>query len=246
MLQGKAKKEINNLLEDDEISPEEAAFLTGYLEYWFQNNFKQKLFLFFMKLLAFVDPHLNKIALNKIKEKAIKHKPDLLVCCGDITFFGQGLDKVGKFLNDLNIKILIIPGNHESTQEIKSLCSKYKNLINIHKGLFQYKEFSFFGWGTGGFSYIEEEFERLVKQFKKEVPKIKKLIFVTHAPIHGTSTDVLSNKHLGCKSTRKFIEDFQPVLVLCGHFHETFNKQDKIKKSLILNPGPFGTIIEIK
>ena len=42
MLQGKAKNEINNLLEDDKISPEEAAFLTGYLEYWFQNNFKQK------------------------------------------------------------------------------------------------------------------------------------------------------------------------------------------------------------
>jgi len=36
-----------------------------------------------------------------------------------------------------------------------------------------------------------------------------------------------------------------PVLVLCGHFHENFRKQDKIKNTLIINPGPDGTIINV-
>ena len=198
-----------------------------------------------MKILAFTDSHSNRLVLNAIKSKAIKEKPDLVICCGDISMFGNGLEAVARFLNDLNIKTLIIPGNHESEEEIKMICNKNKNLINLHKGLYEVKEFQILGWGTGGFSFIEEEFERLSKQFKRSLDKNKKLILVTHAPIYGTKLDLLSFGHRGCKSTRKFVEETQPVLTLCGHFHENFDKQDKINKTLIINPGPEGTIIEI-
>src|SRR3989344_4159426 len=199
-----------------------------------------------MKLLAFTDSHLNKIALKRIKEKALKYKPDLMICCGDISIFGSGLNEVAKFLNSFNIKTLVIPGNHESPEEIRDICSKNKNLINLHRGLYEYENYLFFGWGTGGFSFIEEGFEKTAKQFKKSQDKSKKLIFVTHAPIYNTKLDELPFGHRGCKSTRKFIEEVQPVLTLCGHFHENFKKQDKIKKTLIVNPGPDGTIIELK
>ncbi len=199
-----------------------------------------------MKLLAFTDTHISKPALNKIKDKAIKYKPDLMICCGDLSFFSSGLNEVAKFLNNLNIKTLVIPGNHESPEEIKEICTKNKNLINLHKGLYDYNDYQFFGWGTGGFSFIEEEFDNLAKQFKKKYDKKKKLIFITHAPIYNTKLDELSFGHRGCKSTRKFIEEVQPVLTLCGHFHENFKKQDKIKKTLIINPGPDGTIIELQ
>lgn len=198
-----------------------------------------------MKLLAFSDVHANKNALFKIKEKAIKEKPDFLICCGDLSLFGKGLEEGAKFLNELNIKMLIIPGNHETPEEIKNICSKNKNLVNIHQGAFDYENYTFFGWGTGGFSYIEEGFERISKQFIKTLDKNKKLIFVTHAPIYGTKLDLLSMGHRGCKSTRKFIEETDPVLVLCGHFHENFKKQDKIKKTLIVNPGDDGMIIKL-
>ena len=198
-----------------------------------------------MKLLAFTDTHLNKTALNRIKAKSLKYKPELLICCGDISIFGSGLEKAAKFINNLNTKTLIIPGNHESPEEIKEICSKYKNLINLHRGVYEYKNFLFFGWGTGGFSFIEEEFEKIAKQFKKSYDKNKKIIFITHAPIYNTKLDDLPMGHRGCKSTRKFIEDTAPILTLCGHFHENFKKQDKIKKTLIINPGPDGMLIEI-
>ncbi len=199
-----------------------------------------------MKLLAFTDVHVNKAALEKIKEKCIKNKPDLLICCGDLSIFGSGLDKAAKFLNGLNVKTLIIPGNHETPEEIKEICKHNENMVNIHRGVFEIENYLFFGWGTGGFSFIEEEFERLAKQFKKTYDKNKKLVFITHAPIYGTKLDKLSFGHRGCKSTRKFVEDMQPLLTLCGHFHENFNRQDKIKKTLILNPGDQGTIVELK
>ncbi len=198
-----------------------------------------------MKILAFTDTHSNKYLLNLIKQKTIKEKPELVICCGDLSIFSNGLKESAKFLNNLNIPTLIIPGNHESEEEIKDICNKNKNLINIHKGLYEMGNFQFLGWGTGGFSFIEEEFERLSKKFKKSLNPKKKFIFVTHAPIYGTKLDLLSFGHRGCKSTRKFIEETQPILTLCGHFHENFNKQDKINKTLITNPGPDGTIINI-
>ena len=199
-----------------------------------------------MKLLAFTDVHVGKKSLESIKEKALKEKPDLLICCGDLSVFGSGLKEAAKFLNDLKIQTLIIPGNHEMVEEVKDICSKYKNLVNLHCAVFELGNFNFFGWGTGGFSFIEEEFERVAKKFIKNQDRNKKLIFVTHAPIYGTKLDYLPMGHRGCKSTRKFVEEVQPLLVLCGHFHENFKKQDKIKKSLIINPGKDGMIIELK
>ena len=198
-----------------------------------------------MKLLAFTDVHQNKKALLNIKEKARREKPDFLVCCGDLSIFGNGLEESAKFLNNLNIKTLIIPGNHETPEEIKELCLENKNFINIHQGAYEYHNYIFFGWGTGGFSSREEKFERIAKQFKKSYEKTKKLIFITHAPIYNTKLDHLSMGHRGCKSTREFVEETNPVLVLCGHFHEKFRKQDKIGKTLIVNPGDDGMIIEL-
>ena len=74
-----------------------------------------------MKILAFTDTHANKLALNKIKEKVVKYKPDLMICCGDLSIFGSGLEQTAKFLNSLDIRLLIIPGNHESPGEIKEI-----------------------------------------------------------------------------------------------------------------------------
>ena len=73
----------------------------------------------------------------------------------------------------------------------------------------------------------------------------KKLVFITHAPIYKTKLDYIYKEHRGCKSSRKFVEKFKPVLTLCGHFHETENKSDKINETLIINPGHKGSLIEI-
>lgn len=202
-----------------------------------------------MKLLAFTDTHSSKKCLLRIKEKAEKYNPDFLICCGDLSMFTKGLDEAASLLNSLKIKTLIIPGNHETPEDIKKICAKYRNLINIHRAEFICNDYSFFGWGAGGFSFIDEEFERLANQFKNSFDKKRKLIFITHAPIYNTKLDDLSANgvgHRGCKSTRKFVDELKPVLVLCGHFHETFRKQDKINKTLLVNPGPDGMLIELK
>jgi|SRR3989344_6324450 len=198
-----------------------------------------------MKIFAFTDVHANSYALKRIKNKVLNEKPDLLICCGDISLFGNGLDISAKIINSFGIKTLIIPGNHESVEEIILLCKKYKNFINLHKKYFVLNGVLFFGFGTGGFSFIEKELENIIPEVKIKAHNFEKFVFVTHAPIYKTKLDYLFNAHRGCKSSRKLIMNVDTDICFCGHFHENERKNDKIKKCLIINPGKFGMIIKI-
>lgn len=200
-----------------------------------------------MKLLAFVDLHLSSIAFKKISSKVKKHNPDLLICAGDISIFEQGLDSILNKLNKLNKKALIIHGNHESGNVLKKLCSKYNNLIFIHKKCYKQNNCIFLGYGSSGFSSTEPGFYTLGKKFQKIIKnsKGKKIIFITHAPPYKTKLDLIAGIHCGNKTLRNFINKNKIDLNVCGHLHENFNKKCKIKKTLIINPGPYGKIIKI-
>ncbi|HLC55170.1 MAG TPA: hypothetical protein VJJ75_01415, partial [Candidatus Nanoarchaeia archaeon] len=129
------------------------------------------------------------------------------------------------------------------------LCKHYQNIIPFHLKLLKLKkhDICMFGFGGGGFSFTEPVLEKAHKELKKKLPPGERLILVTHAPAYHTSVDFLDEQrgHRGCNSSRKIIEDLQPMLALSGHFHETFGVDDKIGKSLLLNPGDEGIIIEV-
>ena len=72
-----------------------------------------------MKILAFTDLHAYLPSLNKLIAKAKKEKPDLMICAGDFTLFGQGLEMFKRL--DLKIPLLVIPGNHELPEEMHYL-----------------------------------------------------------------------------------------------------------------------------
>jgi len=198
-----------------------------------------------MKILAFSDLHGDSKGMINIINKLEKEKPDLLICTGDITDFGRGLDKIVNKLNSFNIPFLIIPGNHEFEAEIRLLAKKYKNVVYLHKKFHNHKDYLFFGFGGYGFSMRIPEFENFVNK-NKEKFKNKKIIFLAHAPIYNTKLDFLKGiGYKGCIDFRRFIEEFKPVLVLCGHFHENEKKIDFINKTKIINPGFEGMIIEV-
>ena len=198
-----------------------------------------------MKILAFTDIHGSLTALKRIEQKIRTQKPDLLVCAGDISVFEHGIIGVAKKLNKLNKKIIIIHGNHEDDSTFRKLSKIFKNIIFIHKGFFVHGNFLFFGYGGGGFAMIDKGFEKISSKFKKIIKqnKGKKIVLVTHAPPYKTKLDKLIDGHCGNKSIRKFVEKNRIDLLVCGHLHENFGKEDKIKKTKIINPGPFGKII---
>lgn len=197
-----------------------------------------------MKILAFVDTH---GSLEAIKRLLIKGEGvDLLVCAGDISNFGHNLkESIVKF-KKLNKPMLIIHGNHESEEQIKELSKEFKWLINIHKGAYQLGEYYFFGYGGGGFSMEDREYEKVINRFKKTLKKDAKLVIITHGPPYGTKCDNLPHQgYRGCKTYTETDKELKPVLHICGHLHETASMRDKIGDTIIINPGAAGKIIRI-
>lgn len=201
-----------------------------------------------MKLLAFTDIHGSLLALKRIEQKAKSQNPDLLVCAGDVSIFEHGIIGIARRLNKLNKKIMIIHGNHEDDSTFRKLSKLFRNIIFIHKTYFIQNNALFLGYGGGGFSIVDKEFEKIAKtKFQKIIKnnKDKKIILVTHAPPYKTRLDKLMQGHCGNRSIRKFIEKNKIDLLICGHLHENFGKVDKIKKTKVINPGPFGKIFEV-
>ena len=201
-----------------------------------------------MKLLAFTDIHGSLLALRRIEQKVKSQKPDLLVCAGDISIFEHGIVGIMRRLNKLNRKIVIIHGNHENNTTFIKCSKMFKNIISIDKNHSIEGNILFLGYGGGGFSLVDKGFEKIAHtKFKKIIKnnKDKKIILVTHAPPYKTRLDKLVGGYCGNKSIRNFVEKNKVDLLICGHLHENFGKEDKIKKTKIINPGPFGKIVEI-
>lgn len=197
-----------------------------------------------MNILAFTDIHEDMRAVANIKK--LSKDADLLVCAGDLSNFGKGLDKTAKALNSIGKPLLIIHGNHETEKDIINLCKKYKNLINLHRGVYELDNCIFFGFGGGGFSKVDLSFERIAKKVMKNIDKTKNFIFVSHAPPRDTALDQLIDLgSVGSISYRKFIEKNKPLLSISGHIEENSLKKDFIGKTLCINPGSRGLILEI-
>lgn len=195
-----------------------------------------------MKILAFVDLHGNKKAMRDIEKKA--KSADVVVCAGDISIFENDLPDILRSLNKLNKTVIIIPGNHEDEKDLQMLSKRYSHIKDVHNRAYRIENYLFLGYGGGGFSTVDRDFEKLGKKFMK-VMKDRKVILVTHAPAYKTKLDDIDGNSCGNKSITNFIKKAKPELVISGHLHENAGKEDKIGKTRLVNPGPYGKIIII-
>ncbi|MBI1972686.1 metallophosphoesterase family protein [Candidatus Woesearchaeota archaeon] len=195
-----------------------------------------------MNILAFTDVHANKKMLLTLVKKA--KQADLLICCGDISVFEQGFKQSLKILTHVEKPLLLIHGNHEEERTVEDVRMKY--VIPFHRKPYRIANYLFLGHGGGGFSMVDRKLEKRLPHLKAKIHPGDKVIFVTHAPPHHTELDYLPLfGHVGCRSITKALRELKPQLFLCGHLHENFNVRQKMDKTLLLNPGPFGTLIEL-
>ena len=188
-----------------------------------------------MKILAASDIHGDKTIISRLVKKSLES--DIIILTGDISNCDMSTEKVIKELKKSKKPILAVHGNHELETEIKS----GRQVINLHKKVKTIGNYNFVGYGGGGFSQRDKEFEKFASKIKKE-----NIVLITHAPPYDTRLDYLPQTgHVGSRSIKEFKKKHKPLLVICGHLHENEAKKQKIKSTMLVNPGPKGEIIEI-
>ena len=200
-----------------------------------------------MKILAFADLHGSISSLRKVKNKA--KKADIIICLGDFTIFGDNIIYFMKKINKLGKQVLIIHGNHETRTEVKVLSKGLKNITFMHRKAKVIGDCLFIGYGGGGFSIRDEDFDlKWEKKFKEKIKKNKnkKVVFMTHQPPYGTNIDLVWDEHCGNKSFRDFYRQNRVDVFFSGHLHETADTIEVVKGTTLINPGPHGIVIDAK
>lgn len=195
-------------------------------------------------MLIFSDIHNDLAALRRL----IGTDADYYIAAGDLVSWSKGLDSCGEILQEKRDRVWVMPGNHESADQIASFCAKFE-LRDFHGQLFEAGGRQFGGLGYSSptpFKTPGEYSEAELAQRLKKFAGIDRLIMVCHAPPHGTELDLIRRGlHGGSRSVREFIDTSQPEYLFCGHIHEGEGKRVQMGKTIAMNVGKQGYLLEL-
>jgi Icc-related predicted phosphoesterase len=196
------------------------------------------------RALIFSDIHSD----TKALEKLMDIEADYYFAAGDLVNFGRGLDRIAEILRKRESKMYVMPGNHESTRDIASLCARF-GFVNFHEKIMQIGETNVAGLGysnptpfdTPG-EYSEQEIADRLHKFADLHP----LVLICHCPPFNTALDRISEgRHAGSRSVREFIEKQQPEYFFCGHIHEAAGAVIQMGTTRAQNVGKQGYLLEL-
>lgn len=202
-----------------------------------------------MKLLAFSDMHGSLKAFGKLKAGA--KKADCLVCAGDISIFENRLRPLLHKFNSLGKPMVIIAGNHESDKALSKESRHLANIRHANNEIITFGKFHFICASGNGFSIqdrnLEKEAKRLLAKAEELRRKNKDAVFIvlTHAPPYNTALDKIMGGHCGNKAVRRLIEKAKPAIAISGHIHENSGRKDHVNGIRVVNPGPYGTLLDV-
>ncbi len=198
-----------------------------------------------MKIFAVSDVHGDSRHVEKLAEHAEKEKVDLVILAGDLTYGEQGVEGILGHFKKRNLKIALIPGNHESLATTNFLAEMY-GAYNLHGYALKFGDVGIFGCGYAniGIHQLEEhEFLETLKKAHEQIKDCKKKIMVTH--IHPGNSIFEFGMFPGSHGVKKAIEDLKPDVHLFGHIHETEGIEAMLGKTKMINVGKKGKIIEV-
>lgn len=200
-----------------------------------------------MRIFSAGDIHGDSGLARKLAKKAKDAKADVVILCGDLTEAEKSTDNIIGPFKKQNLKVLIIPGNHESVATTDFL-SEFYEIKNIHGRAVRYENVGIFGNSAVniGLHKIPEKdiFDSLKEGFKR-VNYLDKKVMVTH--VHPAESKMSKMTHFlpGSESVKKAIDQFKPDILLCTHVHEAHGLEEKVGKTRVINVGREGKIIDL-
>lgn len=194
--------------------------------------------------LIFSDIHNDGRALEKLMDI----EADYYFCAGDLVSWQRGLDKIGEILKRRAGRIYVLPGNHESENDIARFCER-NGFVNFHGQTIEIGGVQVAGLGYSGPTpfntpgeYTEPELAARLSKFAGLSP----LVLICHAPPLNTTLDrVRDGLHAGSSAVREFIEKNQPRDFFCGHIHEAEGVVERIGTTRAQNVGKRGYLLEL-
>ena len=200
-----------------------------------------------MKILAASDIHGDMNLVRNLAKKAEKENVDLVILCGDLTYGDNPPPGLIKSFTDKGKKVMLVPGNHDTSATIDFLSRLY-NAINLHGYAYKMDDIGFFGFGSaslGPFPVSEDQIYSKLKSNFRKIKDARKKVMITHAHPSGSVMENFSQFISGSDAVRQAIDSFKPDILLCGHVHEASGIEEKIGKTLVINAGKYGRIIEL-
>ena len=199
-----------------------------------------------MRLLLFSDIHVNESHCHNLVSMA--NNADIVIGAGDFGSLRRDIGKTISWLKDIKKPAVLVPGNAESYEELKEACRVWPSAVVLHGNGAKIMNVRFYGLGGGvpvtpfgpwSYDFTEEEAADLLK----DCPAGS--VLISHSPPKGILDRSSRGQNLGSEAVRQLIERQSPILVVCGHIHESSGKTDKLGNTTIVNAGPLGMFFEL-
>ena len=197
-----------------------------------------------LKLQIFSDIHND----WKTLERVLSVEADYYIAAGDQVTWGKGIERCGEILRTRGDKVYVLPGNHESADQIAGMCARC-GLHNFHE-----RHIEVGGWRVAGLGYSSptpfatpgEYSETQLAERLERFSELTPLALICHAPPYGTALDqVRPGLHAGSTAMRDFIEKYQPEYFFCGHIHEAQGVEIAMGKTRARNVGKAAYLLEL-
>ncbi len=186
---------------------------------------------------------------------------DLIAFCGDL-HNGSDRDEalpVVAALTRIGLPVLIVPGNMDRKDVVPDLWNE-AGFMYLHQTSFRHGDYGFLGLGgivardplrlldPTRYYHRDEEVYGTLSAAYHLISGTKCKIIVVHQPPRGAQDTLYNGKSSGSVCLRRFIEECQPDLLLCGHIHED-RGESSIGSTRIVNVGElrrgFAAIIDL-
>ncbi|HXG38785.1 MAG TPA: metallophosphoesterase [Bacteroidota bacterium] len=171
---------------------------------------------------------------------------DVIIIAGDLTTYGKPAEAESAIvrLQRFGKPVFVVAGNMDPP-ELEGVFERLSVSLN-GRGVVV-GDVGFCGVSASPISPLmtpneisEAEIAARAAQGWKEISAARWKVFVPHAPPHNTRLDIIrSGRHVGSTAVRRFIEEFRPHAVVCGHIHEA-RGVDVVGTSKVVNCGPAG------
>jgi Icc-related predicted phosphoesterase len=198
-----------------------------------------------VKLLAFSDLHRDLGQAADLVERS--SEADVVIGAGDFASVHEGLEEAIDALKPISAPIVLVPGNNETEEALRSATDGWESATVLHGGGTEIDGMRFHGLGAGvpvtpwdwSFDLDEEQ----AAEGLADCPE--GAVLVVHSPPKGHCDQSSAGDHLGSQAILDAIEAKQPKLAVCGHIHESWGAESEVGPTKVVNLGPSGRLIDV-